>query len=213
MYKKHLYTFAPDLKKTLSDDSKKINKRYFKILSKMKKILMTMVAALAAVSMNAQVYLGGGIGFRGKSYDGETTTIFSIKPEVGFTLNESSAIGLGIGFGMTGKNNTKMTVFGVNPYYRFNFLRTDKVNLFIDGSFNFEYQKGDGKANKEYKETAWSLGVRPGVAFNVNDKISFVSTVGFLGYSAAKPKDGKTTSVYGLNLDASTLNFGLFYNF
>ncbi len=30
----------------------------------MKKILMTMVAALAAVSMNAQVYLGGGIGFR-----------------------------------------------------------------------------------------------------------------------------------------------------
>ncbi len=178
----------------------------------MKKVLMTMFAAVAALSMNAQVYLGGGVNFQGQSYDGNSTTLFTITPEIGYTLDENSALGLAIGFGTKGKDDAKINAFSVNPYYRYNFLKTEKVNLFIDGSFKFDYQKGDG-VSKDYKQTGWSLGVRPGVAFNVNNKISFVSTLGFLGYSSVKPDGGKATNTYGVNFDASTVNFGLYYNF
>ena len=53
----------------------------------MKKILMTMVAAFAAVSMNAQYYVGGEIGFASSKAavaGAETQTSFKIMPEFGY---------------------------------------------------------------------------------------------------------------------------------
>lgn len=180
----------------------------------MKKILMTIAAAFVATTMSAQIYVGGGLNLSSQSYDGNSTSTISVTPEVGYVLDENSALGLGITFGTSGKDDTKQTKFGVNPYYRYNFLKTEKVNLFVDGSFEFMNYKGDGEKDKDAKMNVWSIGLRPGVAVALNDKLSFVSTMGLLGYKSSKPDGGKATNTFGL-MDFNTLglNFGLYYNF
>jgi hypothetical protein len=62
---------------------------------------------------------------------------------------------------------------------------------------------------------AWGLGVKPGVAVNLNESISFVAHMGFLGYNSEKPDfDGaKATNTVGLSLDGTDLSFGFYYNF
>ena len=95
----------------------------------MKKILMTMVAAFAAVSMNAQMYVGGGIGFTNstnKTTANEiTNTGFSIAPEFGMALDEKMGVGIAVSFGSdktknedknlnTSTENT-VTTINVNP--------------------------------------------------------------------------------------------------
>lgn len=179
----------------------------------MKKIFMTMVAALAAMTMNAQVYLGGGLNLSSTSKDGNSSTKIAVTPEIGYVLDENSALGLGITFSTSGKDASKQTTFGVNPYYRYNVVKTEKVNLFLDGSFTFMNYKGDG-SNKDYKENEWSVGIRPGVAVALNEKLSFVSTMGLLGYKSSKPDGDKATNTFGLiNFNTLGLNFGLYYNF
>jgi hypothetical protein len=183
----------------------------------MKKFLMTIVAAFAAVSMNAQVYVGGGLGFATQSYDGESSTKFALVPEVGYTLDENSAIGIAIGYSQSGKDDTKATKMVVNPYYRYNLTKIGNVNLFVDGSFAFATT--DDKTNKiggkSYKINEWGIGVKPGVAVNLNEKLSFVSHLGFLGYESSKADyDGaKATNTFGFDFSSLNLTFGLYYNF
>jgi opacity protein-like surface antigen len=242
VYKKHLYTFAPDLKKTLSDDSEKINKTYFKILSKMKKILMTMVAALAAVSMNAQVYLGGGIGFStGKDKtevsSGNTTTSsedkttrFNIEPEVGFKVADNMAVGVVLGF-TTSKNEpsssttVKSNSFNIKPYFRYSFAQWDKVSLFCDaqvgvstGKDKTEVTNGNTTTSNEIKTNSFSIAIVPGVAYQASNKISLVAKLGDgLGYWNTKKEypSNKTVkeSRFGLGLNTLGLTFGLYFNF
>lgn len=173
---------------------------------------MTIVAAVAAVSVNAQVYVGGGLGFTSTSYDGESTTAFKFIPEVGYTLDESWALGIAFGYAEEGKDNTKVKTVAVNPYARYTFAHFDKVNLFLDGGF--EFANIDSKA-AGYKTNLFGIGVKPGVAINLNDNLSFVSHFGFLGYQTSKPDydNAKSTSVFGLEFDQSNLTFSLYYNF
>ena len=56
----------------------------------MKKILMTMVAALGlAISANAQVYVGGGFAVQGHDNGNDTYTTYKFLPEVGYNLNDN----------------------------------------------------------------------------------------------------------------------------
>lgn len=65
----------------------------------MKKILMTMVAAVIAVSASAQVYLGGSIGVGvSKVKNGEEKTTFKLLPEIGYGINGNWAVGTVIGW-------------------------------------------------------------------------------------------------------------------
>lgn len=179
----------------------------------MKKFLMTIAAAFVATTMSAQMYVGGGIGFENKSYDGESATSLSITPELGYVLDENASLGISLGFGQSGKDDAKKTTISVQPYYRYKFMKTEKVDLFVDGTFYFANVKGDGYKDKDYKANAWGIGVRPGVAVALNDKLSFVSTMGFLGYESFKPDGDKATNTFGFDLNSLNLSFGLYYNF
>lgn len=201
---------------------------------------MTMVAACAALSMNAQMYVGGSLGlnFENKLKDNNgkeaTGMSFQIKPEVGYVLDENSALGIVIGFGTTNNGNTKnpfndnnaisaddkldksVMTFEVAPYYRYNYLKFGNVNLFVDGQFDFTYFKQDN-----YKATQFGLHVIPGVAVNLNDNISFVAKMGEgLGWSSCKVDEGvpgvkyEARSKFGLDVSSlAGLQFGMYYNF
>lgn len=169
-----------------------------------------MVAALAAMTMNAQVYLGGQVSFQSVD-NGSTTSLWVVNPEIGYVLDENSAIGISLGYGELDKDKLGTAkVLTVNPYYRYTLAKFDKVSLFIDGGFDFTQLK-----YKTYKNNTWSVGVKPGVALNLNDKLSFVSHFGFLGYQNSKDDTtgAVATKTYGATIDATNIKFGLYYNF
>ena len=103
----------------------------------MKKIMMTLAALAVAATMNAQVYVGGGIGFTTASNDGNSATNFKIIPEIGYNLDENLAVGISFGYAQneTKINGVKTTnkEFEISPYLRYTFLKLDKVNVLFDG--------------------------------------------------------------------------------
>ena len=195
----------------------------------MKKIMMTLAAVCVAATMNAQGYIGGSLGldFQNKLIDKDgkdaTGMFFQIKPELGYNLDDKSSVGIVLGFGVTNKitvnganpfaghkTDKSAIQFQVAPYYRYKFLQFDKVDLFIDAMVALQYTKMD-----EWNNTTFGVGVRPGVAFNANDKISFVAKLGDgLFFESSKDKDSDAVSHFGLNANTlAALEIGMYYNF
>lgn len=175
--------------------------------------MMTLAAVAVAATMNAQVYVGGGVGVATSSYDGNSTTVWSIIPEVGYNLDENWAVGITVGYGESKVKvsgvSEKVKNFKVAPYARYTFVKFDHVNLFVDGTVGYLHENYAGT-----KTNTFGVGLKPGVAVNLNDKLSFVSHIGFLGWDQLNPDgDDNNISKFGLNLDATNITFGLYYNF
>ena len=177
----------------------------------MKKILMTVVAAFAAVSMNAQMYVGGSVGFQSVTPEvGDGETSLKLLPEIGFQFDENWGAGVQIGY-----ISDKAQAYGLGaesafvfaPYARYTALKFKSVNVFFDGGIDY-------MQSKNAKVTSFGIGIKPGVAINLNEKLSFVTHFGFLGYEAINPDgDNNNTTNIGLDLDGRNLTFGLYYNF
>ena len=156
----------------------------------MKKLFLTLVLAVATVAASAQVYVGGEVGLWRNSDANHTN--FTLQPEVGYTLSKQWAI-------------------DVSPYARYTFAKFGPVNLFADGGFGFYSVKPKNGSSV----SAWEVGVKPGLAVNLNKKLSFVAHVGFLGYRDSDDAiAGKLwENGFGFNLSGNSLQFGLNYNF
>ena len=184
----------------------------------MKKIFAVALVAMMAMTANAQIYVGGGIGFQTTSQDGNSDTFFKIMPEIGYNLNEDWAVGVAVGYGESKtttkvngvKLSDKVKAFEIAPYARYTFAKIDMVNLFIDGTVGYQHTDNAGLKNNTF-----GLGLKPGIAVNLNDKLSFVAHVGFFGYENSKDDyDGaEAVNTFGVNLDGSNLSFGVYYNF
>ena len=175
---------------------------------------MTMVAAFAAVSMNAQVYVGGSVAFEAwssqKLAGDKSETVFKLMPEIGYNINNEWAIGTVIGYQndkFNGVNGVSESAFTIAPYARYTFSKLGKVNLFVDGGVGFT---SASKADL----TELEVGFKPGLAVNLTDNLSFVSHIGFIGYDLLNPDgDDNNISMFGLSLDATDITFGLYYSF
>lgn len=87
----------------------------------MKKLLFTLVVAfMAIISADAQVYVGGSFNLtHDKNAD---VTNFSIAPEVGYNLNKNWAIAAEIGYTHFKSDGNKANAFNFAPYARFSFF-------------------------------------------------------------------------------------------
>ena len=206
----------------------------------MKKILMVAVMAAAAVSANAQWYVGGqlGLDFNKANKDADSQMTFSIAPEVGYNINENWAVGAQVGFSMANKlkEDGKITYdahgiptgyteatydatgtsFFIAPYARYTFAKSGNVSFFVDGGIGFATANYDIDAPYEkYNEsgTIFHIGLRPGIAFKATDKISFVATTGYFGYMKKSDDVYGGGSRFGLNVNGNALQFGFYYNF
>ena len=193
----------------------------------MKKIMMTMVAAMMALTMNAQgnMYVGGSLGYQTSSYDGSSTrTIFTFSPSFGYWFKENLALGIELGYGSntneaTDPNLTNSSL-SVSPYVRYKAIQLGKVSLFADGMFTYstsnnESAGADGKA-QDNKVNGWGIYVKPGIAYSLNDKFSLVARFGnAIGYSSSKPdvSGAKATTTFQLANLSNNMQFGFFYNF
>ena len=102
----------------------------------MKKIFAVALVAMMTMTVNAQVYVGGGVGLQSSSYDGNSETYFKLMPEIGYNLNEDWAVGITVGYGESKttikegnvKATAKVKAFEIAPYARYTFAKFDKVN-------------------------------------------------------------------------------------
>ncbi|MBQ8361063.1 MAG: porin family protein [Bacteroidaceae bacterium] len=177
----------------------------------MKKIFLTLMVMVAAVAANAQVWVGGSLGFwsNGDAEGNDTKTQFTIAPEVGYDLSEDWSIAIGLGYGMQKPDQGEdLTTLTVNPYARYNFVKAGALKLFLDGGFEVG-SIDDG--NDSY--TAWNVGIKPGVAYSLNEKFSLVAHFGFLGYQDCDDEISEAVQK-GFGFDFSNnLTFGFYYAF
>ena len=184
----------------------------------MKKIILTALVAVASLSANAQVWLGGSLGFNYtkqsiKGGSDASMTTFTISPEVGYSLSDKWDIALQIGdeYQSVKVGNGKaesMNAFVVAPYARYTFYKTGKVGFFVDGGFSIKTGDFSEEGIDFEDETMWGIGIRPGVKFAASDKVTFVASFGGLGYRSAGD-----FSQLGFNVNGNALQFGCYYSF
>lgn len=185
----------------------------------MKKILMTLAAVAVAATMNAQVWVGGEVGFTSSHVNGiGTENIFTIKPEIGYSLTDNIDLALAIGYTHASDKINKnlgggkfyANSFEINPYLRYKFVKAGNFFAFIDGGINY--------ATTHYKsvssnENEFGVSIVPGIAYAVSDKVTLVSHLGEgLYFNHQWMKDEYRVNNVGLRL-FNGISFGAYYNF
>jgi hypothetical protein len=116
-----------------------------------------------------------------------------------------------VGYTHSKSDDIKTDGFEIAPYLRYTFVKWNMVNAFVDLGIDYAYTKAD-----EVKVNAIGAGVFPGLAVNLNDKISFVTKIGALSYVHATTKRGDAKvkgDEFNIGIDGSDLQFSVYYNF
>ena len=113
----------------------------------MKKFFLGLAISVISISANAQVYVGGGLGFSSvkeahhEDVDVDTKTTFSLVPEIGYQLDEKLAVGVGLGYSHSKYGDLKGDAFSIEPYARYTFAKLGNVDLFIEGGLGYQHTK------------------------------------------------------------------------
>ena len=124
----------------------------------MKKFVILLFVAMAALSAKAQVYVGGTVALWHN--DDLDATTFALNPEVGYNLNEKLAIGGVLTFAHSKLDEGKYNAFALAPYARYSYYENKVVRLFIDGGLGFSTQKVKGLDSVN----GFEIGFKPGIA-------------------------------------------------
>lgn len=191
----------------------------------MKKILMIAVMAVAAVSANAQWWIGGEIGLNttGGSIknkiadvtvtaDKTTNVDFTIAPEIGYNINDNWAVAAKLVFKHDEYNGGITNSFNINPYVRYTFVKAGNFSVFCDGgvSYGISHDKGDNANTNNL-----SVGLNPGISYAISPKVGLVAHIGDLSYNTSWYKDGdykNTDNKFNVGL-WNSISFGAYYNF
>ncbi len=178
----------------------------------MKKLFLMAALAVATLSVNAQTWIGGQLGYSNSKVkdadDAENT--WSIAPEIGYNLNDSWAIAAALNYTGTKFGDVKANVFSFNPYVRYNAASYGDVTFFIDGSVAAGFGKNETPGQEDVETTAIAAGFKPGIAYSICDKFGLVAHFGFLGYEFYKEDDAKTNT-FSFNF-TNNITFGVYVN-
>lgn len=192
----------------------------------MKKLFLMAAMMVATLAANAQVYVGGSLGFESikGNKDAKASTTFSIKPEAGYWLSDNFAVGIQLGYSSTNDTNVEGILkdgekpngykpekgsgskFTIAPYARYVFAKAGAASFFADGGIIFDSYGSDMKGS------TFGVGIRPGVSFAVSEKVNVLAKLGYIGYSKDNDDLGGGEKI-GLNIDNTNLELGVFFNF
>lgn len=178
----------------------------------MKKLLLMATLAVATLSVDAQTWIGGRIGYsytKEKDADDGLNT-WNIAPEIGYNLNENWAIAAAINYEGSKFGDVKSNIFSFNPYVRYHFAKYGNVSFFIDGSVDAGFGSLTEDDMEDVDVTALIAGFKPGISYAICDKVGLVAHFGILGYQFQKTDDVKVNS-FGFNF-SNNLTFGVYVN-
>lgn len=178
----------------------------------MKKIFT--LAAMACMTLGAFAqnnwYAGGSVGlWRNGS---ENNTVFNILPEVGYKLNETVSVGTVAGYSYNYKDGVNVNLFQVDPYVRYSFLKSGKVNVFVDGGVDLGFGWANEHGEKTDVAVTYGIGIKPGVSYQLSDKFSVVAHIGYVGFQGGNHAS-HASDQGGIMLDGNNLSIGFYYNF
>lgn len=192
------------------------------------KIFLFLLFSFFLVSLNAQVFVGGSIGFSasGGNHDNGTTTTdkpstfnTNFSPKIGTFLSENVAIGLAIGYTSTRTKTPgstevidKSSTFGLSPFLRYYPMRWNKFSAFgqLNAGYSFSSSTHEvgGSSTDGPTTTNLYFNVVPGIAYDLSEKFSLETTINILsfGYYHTLVKSGSTKDRtnnfgFGLGLD------------
>lgn len=167
----------------------------------MKKFIAAVAVALCSLTANAQVWVGGSLGFSTTSPKvGNSVTKLTIAPTVGYKLSEKWELGLTLEEVATFRSGSTDNEFSVSPFARLDFWKGGIATLFVDGGFAIGTD-GDN--------TTFGIGVRPGLKIELSKNLSLETKTGFFGLRSVS--DSYTQ--FGLGVNNEDLSIGLAYEF
>ncbi len=144
----------------------------------------------------------------------ESLTSWGLAPEIGYFVSDNVAVGLGLFYtsssydsGMSGVDAIALNTFGINPYVRYYLINKGAFRMY--GQADFVYASAKMDADGAESTDFFSIGVKPGISYNLSDRFAINATFGNLGYEDVKDNYSK----FGLNLDMSSLKFGFTVSF
>ena len=174
----------------------------------MKKILLTITAALAFFTSNAQteagtVFIGGGIGINaqntkdktgGTTTDGPKQFTFLVQPQVGFFLMDNFALRLGVGYQNTsykthvtqGNNTydvkTVTNSFGAEIGGRYYWMLNDNFGFTGELAVGVLGSKSkvtsNGTTEDGNRVNSVAVGIYPGIVYFPSEKVGIEATFG-----------------------------------
>ena len=116
----------------------------------MRKIFMTLVALVMTVAANAQVFVGGEVGFWRNYEDNHTS--FTVAPQVGYNITNKWAIGLEFDYDYNYYDGLKVNGVGAAPFARYTAAKAGPVSFLLDAGFaiNTYKAKYDGHESDSY---------------------------------------------------------------
>lgn len=196
----------------------------------MKKIAFISALVLSTfLTAEAQYFVGGSLGFNyagGKFDNGNTSidktsiTTFSIAPRAGKFLSDKIAVGVQLGL-MSRSEKThgepeeidRFLTYGFTPFGRYYAFRLNKLSLFAQADFGLYF--GSTKnilgstTTKGPKTTTISLNAFPGIAYDLNEKISLEAVIGGFNFGISRSsekindnKDIDTNIGFGVNMNS-----------
>ena len=181
--------------------------------------------------------LGGNVNY---SYDKNTSgtsssteiketkgTSFEIVPEIGYAVSKNLIIGLEMSYGGSKPDvpefeNPETTFFGISPFVTKYYPVNQKLAISLQTKMIFLKGEIDQKySSRDY--SSFSIGIQPGLIYSLGKRISFKTTLGFLGYVSTKSKDTyeylfsspeireTENSKFNFNFGLSSLTFGVVF--
>ena len=177
----------------------------------MKKILLSLAALAVAATMNAQVWIGGEVGFTTNHTNGSghTALELNIAPDIGYSLSGTSDVD-GSKYGMPGMTLSNVNAYSINPYTCYTFVKAGNFAFFVISGLKYRIAHAQGIGNNFNQ---FSVTVIPAVAYSVSDKVTLASHLGDgLYYNHTWMKDVARSNGFGFNLFHG-ISFGAYYFF
>lgn len=203
---------------------------------------MIAVMAVAAVSANAQLWIGGEVGFNsttntikeGSVSVDQNSKNFTIAPELGYNLSDKWAIAAKLGYEYSENDaniaafiadfdapsflrNINTNTFYINPYVRYTFVKVGNFSAFLDGGVAYGFSHINGTSDYLNNINLFKVSVNPGVAYALNPKVGLVAHIGDVSYKtqwmSVKEADVKfSQDKFNIGL-WNSISFGAYYNF
>ncbi len=192
------------------------------------KLFLIGLLLLSGISLKAQFFVDGSIRFSTSGYQNNETTpahknssySLDLKPGAGKFLSDKLAVGVDLDISLSGNktniNNeteTRTSGIGVTPFLRYYAFRWNKFSVFGQGYLGLDFSgtrvDSGGTITKGPKNTRISLGVFPGLAYDLTDNLSLQTSLNILnlGFSYVITKEGSTkTNSANFNIGAGISN-------
>ena len=188
----------------------------------MKKVLIIAAIAGSALTTNAQFTKGDkftstSFGYSSTTQGDAKSSTFNLAPSVGYFVSNNWSLGLEVGIGsnsseLASVKSVDESSFAFGAHANYFFTPAEKFSFFAN--IGFDYMSMNDKIAKE-TISGFGISVVPSVNYFLSNRLAMQASYGSLGYATMKSDATGAEAVnnLGINLDMSSIGFGLTYKF